>query len=113
MSKDNLVYLRHILDATVRIGEYTEGFSADDFLKNRLVQAGVIRELEIIGEATKQISKELKDEYPATPWKKMAGIRDKLIHQYFGVDLKLIWDTVEVEIPVLKNKIEAILQFIS
>ncbi|MES0337352.1 MAG: DUF86 domain-containing protein [Candidatus Magnetobacterium sp. LHC-1] len=79
-----------------------------DFIGNGLVQAGVIRELEIIGEAAKRITPEMKDKYPDIPWKKMAGARDKLIHQYFGVDIEVVWDTVEQAIPMLKIKIKEI-----
>ncbi|KJU82577.1 protein containing DUF86 [Candidatus Magnetobacterium bavaricum] len=82
--------------------------SNKDFIDNKLVQAGVIRELEIIGEAAKRVTTEIKDKYPDIPWKKMAGARDKLIHQYFGVDIEVVWDTVEQAIPMLKIKIKEI-----
>ncbi len=109
MKKDNLVYLRHILDCLHRIKEYTKKMRYNDFMNNALVQAGVIREIEIIGEASKRLSKEIKEKYPDIPWKKMAGMRDKVIHDYFGVDLDAVWDTVENDIPMLKNKIGSII----
>ncbi|MEA3350561.1 MAG: HepT-like ribonuclease domain-containing protein, partial [Chloroflexota bacterium] len=77
-------YLRHILDAIGRIEEYIQGVTEEEFNQRYLVQDGVIRQLEIIGEATKQLSKELRNSRELIPWKDIAGMRDKLIHQYFG-----------------------------
>lgn len=102
MKKDNLVYLKHMLDAINRIEEYTGEVEYDEFMNTRLVQAGVIREIEIIGEASKKLDPEFKEKYGGIPWKKIAGMRDKLIHDYFGVDLDAVWDTIERDIPRLK-----------
>lgn len=110
MMKDNRVYLRHMLDAVTRIEDYTRGLGQEGFMKSPLVQAGVVRELEIIGEAAKRIDDGFRAKYPEIPWKRMTGARDKLIHQYFGVDLQVIWDTVESALPDLKTKIERILR---
>lgn len=105
MKKDDSVYLRHIVDAITRIEEYTLDIKYEDFLDNHLVQDAVIRQIEIIGEATKNLSEEIKGSNPQIPWTDISGMRDKLIHGYFGVDLDSVWGTVERDIPALKNKI--------
>lgn len=81
-----------------------------EFLNNNLVQAGVIREIEIIGEASKRLDEDLKNNYKSIPWRKIAGMRDKLIHHYFGVDMDAIWETLEKDIPILKKQITGILE---
>ncbi len=108
MKKDDNVFLKHILDAIIRIEEYVVGLKREEFMANHLVQDGVIRQIEIIGEATKKLSGEMKKKHPDLPWKDMAGMRDKLIHGYFGVDIDAVWDTVKNDIPDMKNKIKAI-----
>ena len=105
MKKDHVVYLKHILDAIDRIEEYTRGVGYEDFMRTNLVQAGVIREIEIIGEATKRLTQGFKERYSDIPWKQIAGMRDKLIHDYFGIDMDAVWDTTERDIPILKGKI--------
>ena len=79
-------------------------------MDNHLIQDGVIRQIEIIGEATKKLSDESREKYPHIPWKDIAGMRNKLIHGYFGVDLGAVWDTVEDGIPLLKSEIERIIE---
>lgn len=90
INKDDNVYLKHILDAILKIEEYTNKLLSQDFFKNTLVQDGVIRQIEIIGEATKNLSSDLRDKYQDIPWKDLAGMRDKLIHDYFGVDIDAV-----------------------
>lgn len=110
MKKDNIVYLKHILDAISEIEEYIRDVSHEKFLAERMVQNAVIRQFEIIGEATRRLSEELRQKYKDVPWKEMAGMRDKLIHDYFGVDLEAVWDTATKDIRVLKDKIKNILE---
>ncbi|MDY6773995.1 MAG: DUF86 domain-containing protein [Candidatus Nanohaloarchaea archaeon] len=105
--KDDTVYLKHIRDAIERIEEYTEGLTEEEFKEDRLVQDGVVRQIEIIGEAAKQLSGGAKDELDDVPWEDVAGMRDKLIHGYFGVDLETVWDTVQEDIPELQGHLPA------
>ena len=103
------VYLRHILDACGRITSYLLDVDEKTFYETPLLQDGVIRQLEIIGEATRFISDELKTQYPNIPWQDMAGMRNKLIHAYFGVDLETVWLTATLDVPYLQERIGKIL----
>ena len=85
------------------------GLDYDAFLRKRLVQDGVIRQFEIIGEATKNLSQNIKERHPDIAWKDIAGMRDKLIHQYFGVDLASVWETVVADLSPFKKEISLIL----
>ena len=105
MSKDETVYIRHILDAISRIERYLTGISYEQFDKDTLIQDGVIRQLEIVGEASKRLSDNTKANYEDVPWKDIAGMRDKLIHDYLGTDIKAVWDTAKDDIPILKSKL--------
>lgn len=107
--KNDYVYLRHILDAISRIEEYTKDKKYADFMADHLIQDGVIRQIEIVGEATKRLSEDIRERNPDIPWKDIVGMRDKLIHDYIGVDLDAVWDAVERDIPPLKNKLENII----
>ncbi|MBD3255278.1 MAG: DUF86 domain-containing protein [Candidatus Lokiarchaeota archaeon] len=110
MSRYNDNYLHHILDSILRIERFTEDVDQNEFNDSELIQSAVIRQIEIIGEATKHISKELKNEYTYVPWNDIAGMRDKLIHGYLGVDIEIVWDTLKKDIPQLKRWIEEILE---
>ncbi len=107
--KDDTVYLKHIKDAVSKIENYTKGLDYDVFINHSQIQDSVIRQLEIIGEASKRVSISLKERYPNTPWRSMSGMRDKLIHDYFGVDIDAVWYTVKVDIPQLKADVECML----
>lgn len=109
MKNDESVYLQHILDAVFKIESYIKGSNEEAFYKNTLIQDGVIRQIEIIGEAVKRLSFDLKDTHSHIPWQDIAGMRDKLIHDYFGVDVGTVWLTVKNDIPVLKSQIKKIL----
>ena len=106
--KDDRVYLMHIRDAINRVQEYTRD-GKDVFLSDIKTQDAVLRNLEIIGEATKNLSAELRAANTDIPWKQIAGLRDTLIHRYFGVRLDLVWEVVEQHIPVLQARILALL----
>ena len=94
-----------MLEGILKIEEYTSDVTEDEFYKNTLIQDAVFRRLEIIGEAVKSISAEIKDSHDEIPWKQIAGMRDILIHQYSGVKLERVWIVVKRDIPDLKNKI--------
>ncbi len=108
MDRDE-IYLRHIVDAVISIEEYLAGYSQAEFLVNGLLQAGVMRQLEIIGEAAKRVSAPTKSKLEILPWKVITGMRDKLIHDYFSVDLAAVWKTVQEDLPLLKSEINAFL----
>lgn len=110
MKKDNKVFLAHIFESIDAIEKYTESFTESQFLKNIQLQDAVVRRLEIIGEAVKNLSLELKKQYPEIPWKQVAGTRDILIHEYFGADMGLIWKVIKKELPQLKKEIKKILE---
>lgn len=111
MSGDR-AYLEHIHEAIRRVMEYT-ATGRDDFMARTLLQDGVIRNLEIVGEATKKLSPELRARYPELPWKGMTGLRDVLIHNYLGVDLRMVWDVVANRLPELDRHISVILREVS
>lgn len=98
-------FVKHVLGAIERIESYTEGCSEDRFMNNFMIQDAVMRNLEIIGEASKKISIETKKKTPAIPWKEIAGMRDKLIHDYFGVDLVSVWSVVDQDLKDLKSQL--------
>ena len=108
MNKDRL-YLESISDCLERIAEYTEHGEAT-FLASRLIQDGVIRNLEVIGEATKNLSEDLRTANPSIPWRQIAGMRDVLIHDYLKVNLSRVWRTVESDLPPLDAAVQRLLQ---
>jgi len=106
--KQDSVYLRHILDALNKIESYIS-VGHDVFFADSHWQDAVIRQLEIMGEATKRLSQDVRSRYPNIPWKRMAGLRDVLIHDYFGVDLDMVWQIAQTQLSKLKPEVEAIL----
>ena len=109
MTKQDSVYLKHILDAISCIEEYAGGIDFEDFVSNKMVQDAVIRQIEIIGEASKRLSLEFKAGHRGIPWEDIAGMRDKLAHDYLGVNMEQVWLTVEKDIPNLQHAVSLIL----
>lgn len=110
MIKDPVIYLEHISACIQKIEDYTKELNEESFLQNSLIQDAVIRNFEIIGEATKKLDNDFQVKYPEIEWKKIAGMRDKLIHDYIGVDLWAVWSVVENIVPNLKRQIGNILE---
>jgi len=110
LKRTYLLYLKDILEAIERIESYVKGCSFEQFAKNTLIIDAVVRNFEIIGEATKHLPLEIKQENPSIRWKDMAGMRDKLAHEYFGVDIDILWKTSVNRLPALKPQIEELLR---
>ncbi|OGQ44849.1 MAG: hypothetical protein A3H42_01270 [Deltaproteobacteria bacterium RIFCSPLOWO2_02_FULL_46_8] len=108
-NRNPVVYLRHVLDAIYSIEEYTSGFSHADFIQQRPIQDAVIRQIEIIGEALKRVPASVRSSAPEIPWQDITGMRDRLIHDYFAVDIESVWQTVQRDIPGLKDRIHKLL----
>jgi uncharacterized protein with HEPN domain len=102
--KDDLLYLRHILEAIDRIRAYTTGGS-DAFRGDLKTEDAVVRNLQIIGEAAKKVSEETRTAHPDVPWREMTGMRDRVAHDYFGVSLDIVWDVVQNHLPPLREKV--------
>lgn len=111
MSERGIIeFLYDILESIKRIETYTEGKSLHGLLKDTMIQDAVIRNIEIIGEAVKNIPAEFKKEYSEVEWKKISGMRDKMIHFYFGVNWEIVWDVIERKLPALRQEIGCILK---
>lgn len=110
MKKDDTVYLRHILDAVEQIEDYLKGVSADQFLQTRLLQDGVVRQLEIVGEASRNLSDEFRQKYSEVPWGQIIALRNRMIHAYFNVNLQIVWEIVQDDLPPLKQHVKRILE---
>lgn len=113
MKKETLTFLGHILECVNLIQEYTKNKDINSFESDLQLQDAVIRRIEIIGEATRNVPLTIRKKYPEVSWKEMAGMRDILIHHYYGVSLKRTWNVVKNEIPKLKNQIQKIIKELS
>jgi uncharacterized protein with HEPN domain len=106
--KDDRVYLQHIRDALDDIAIYASA-GRDAFFAERMRQDATIRKLQVIGQAVKNLSDTSKAQYPAIPWKQVAGLRDKVIHDYFGINLEIVWAVVEKDLPPLRRAVDHLL----
>ncbi len=109
-TRDVRDYLRDILNAVDEVETFVKDMSFEDFAKDRKTVNAVVRSIEVIGEASKHIPVSLRETYPVLPWKEMSGMRDKLIHGYFGIDLETIWKATREDIPSLKNTVQRMLK---
>jgi uncharacterized protein with HEPN domain len=110
MSRSMLGFLQHILNETQYLKDRLKGVTKTQFLGDETLKCAFVRSLEIIGEAAKQIPDEFRLKYHHVEWRAMAGMRDRLIHDYLGVDYDLVWDVVTTKVPPLQQEIEQIIQ---
>ena len=107
MNKELDIFIKHMIDSIGDIELFTYNVTKGEFAKNKEKQSAVIHQIEIIGEAAKNLSKDFRDKYPHVEWSQIIKTRDKIIHHYFGVDLDAVWDIVKKDLPDLKKKLLA------
>ena len=110
LEKDPVIYITHIIESINLTENFSKGLTKEKLEKDKLKQSAIIRQIEIIGEAVKNLPKELIEKYKDIPWKDIIGMRDKIIHQYFDIDINIVWDVLQQDLPELKKKIKEILK---
>lgn len=110
MPRDPRLYLEDMRDACARISRYADGMDFKAFLQDERTFDAVVRNLMVIGEAAKQVPVDLRDAHPEVEWRKVAGLRDIIVHGYFGIDPEVLWDIVVHRIPLLRRQVEAMLR---
>ena len=108
--RSDRIYITHIIKSIETILFYVDSISESEFYNNQLVSDAVIRNFEVLGEAAKRVSQVSREKYPKLPWRQMAGMRDRLIHNYEGVNLQQVWDTIVDVLPTLRKDLEEILK---
>ena len=108
MKRDVMLFIGDILESIEAIEEFSKDINKEELNSNRLKRNAIVREIEIIGEAVKNIPDNLKEKYPEIPWKKIAGLRDIIIHTYFNIDLDITWEIIKKDIPILEKQIRII-----
>ena len=109
MPRDYRVFLEDILEAITKIRRYTAGLSHDEFSKDEKTIDAIVRNLEVIGEAVKKVPAKVRSKHQQVDWKKIAGLRDILIHEYFGIDVEIIWDILQNKLPILESQVRDVL----
>ena len=107
-NKNDLIFIRHIMDSVEAIEEFSSDLSKKELISNRLRQSAIVREIEVIGEAAKNLPKNFKDKHNKMAWKDITGTRDIIIHRYFGVDLDVVWNIIKEDLPKLKKYLKEI-----
>lgn len=107
---ENEAFLRHILDEIEFLANQCRGLQFQELMEDEVLKRASVRSLEVIGEATKNLSEEFKEKYPVVEWKKIAGLRDKLIHHYFGINWDIVWDVIENKLPDLEKEIRILIE---
>ena len=109
MTQPDALYLRHMLDAIDRVIEATQRVTREDFNGEWMIQDAIVHELQILGEAAGRVSRELTDRHPEVPWRQVTGLRHKIVHDYFAVDLDVVWDTATLDVPAIRPVVETLL----
>lgn len=106
--KSDLIFVEHILESICAIEDFSSNINKKGLITDRLRQSAIIREIEVIGEAAKNISQSVKEKYKAVLWREIAGTRDKIIHHYFGIDFDIVWEIIKSGLPELKEQMQVL-----